>query len=359
MVSVMSLFKAKQPPLLGIDISASSIKLVELGQNASGQLVLERCALERLEQGWVTEGNIENFDEVSDAVRRLVKKTGTKTKNVALALPSSAVISKKIILPAGLSEDELEIQVESEAGHYIPFAIDDVSLDFCVVGPSKSSVDDVEVLIVASRKDKVQDRQGIAEAAGLKAVVLDIDPYAARAAVSWQMKSWPQLDSDPIVALVEIGATATSFQVLLGDEVLYEREQSFGGLQLTQATARHYSISEQEADVKKRSTDVSPEYLNTVLKPFIAGLTRDIERALQLFYTSTPYSSVDRILLAGGTAGLPGLSQSVTQAVGVACQVVNPFEGMDMGPSIRMNAVMREAPSYLTACGLALRRFDQ
>ena len=355
----MSLFKAKQQPLLGIDISASSIKLVELAKNSAGKMVVERCALERLERGWVTEGNIENFDEVADALRRLIKKTGTRTKNAALALPASAVISKKIILPAGLSDEELEIQVESEAGHYIPFAIDEVSLDFCVIGPAKSSADDVEVLIAASRKDKVQDRQGLAEAAGLKATILDIDAYAARAAVSWQMQSWPKAGSDPIVALVEIGATASSLQILQGSEALYEREQTFGGQQLTQAIARHYSISEEEAETKKRNADTPEDYLSAVLKPYVATLTRDIERALQLFYASTPYNSVDRIVLGGGTAGLPGLAQAITQTTGVTCQISNPFEGMEMGSHIRMKSVMREAPSYLTACGLALRRFDK
>src|SRR5438094_7703364 len=169
------MFSRQAPPLLGLDISSSSVKLVELGRNKDGEYVLERCAIEPLERGWITDGNVEKFEEVADAMRRVVKKSGTKTKNVAMALPASAVITKKIILPGGMSEQELEVQVETEANQYIPFSLDEVSLDFCVIGPSPSSQGDVEVLIAASRKEKVQDRQGLAEAAGLKPVIIDVE----------------------------------------------------------------------------------------------------------------------------------------------------------------------------------------
>ena len=141
----------KHPPVIGLDISSSSVKLVELGRNRSGDLVLERCAIEPLERGWITDGNIEKFDEVAEAIRRVVRKSGSKTRNVALALPASAVITKKIVLPGGLSDKELEAQVESEANQYIPFSLDEVSLDFCVIGPSANSAGDAEVLIAASR----------------------------------------------------------------------------------------------------------------------------------------------------------------------------------------------------------------
>ncbi|RZL45591.1 MAG: pilus assembly protein PilM, partial [Variovorax sp.] len=134
MTALGSLFRRQPAPLLGLDVSSSSVKLVELGRDAGGKLVLERCAIEPLERGWITDGNVEKFDEVAEAVRRVVRKSGTRTKNVALALPPSAVITKKIVLPGGMSEQELEIQVESEANQYIPFSLDEVSLDFCVMG---------------------------------------------------------------------------------------------------------------------------------------------------------------------------------------------------------------------------------
>lgn len=359
MISLGSLFSREPAPLLGIDVSSSSVKLVELGRNSSGDLVLQRCAIEPLERGWITDGNIEKFDEVAEAVRRVVRKSGSKTKNVALALPTSAVITKKIILPGGLSDKELEAQVESEANQYIPFSLDEVSLDFCVVGPSANSVGDVEVLIAASRKEKVSDRQGLAEAAGLKPVVMDVESYASRMAAGRVIETLPNQGIDSLVALFEVGALTTSLQVMRNDEVLYERDQAFGGAQLTQLIVRQYGFSADEAEAKKRSGDLPDDYKTAVLDPFIESMSQEVGRALQFFFTSTPYNKVDHILLAGGSAALPGLTDAVTQQTSFACMVINPFDAMEMASTVHARKIAREAPSYLTSTGLALRRFHQ
>ncbi|QIL70068.1 pilus assembly protein PilM [Diaphorobacter sp. HDW4B] len=354
-----SLFGRQSAPLLGIDISSSSVKLVELGRDKAGAYVLERCAMEQLERGWIVDGNIEKFEEVAEAIKRLVKKSGTRTKQVALALPSSAVITKRITLPGGLSEQEMEIQVESEANQYIPFSLDEVSLDFCVVGPNKSAPDDIDVLIAASRKEKVQDRQGLAEAAGLKAVVVDIESNASRMAANRLVEALPNKGKDAVVALFEIGAMTTSMQVLRNDEVLYDRDQAFGGSQLTQLIVRQYGFSQEEAESKKRSGDLPEDYNSAVQRPFVDSLSQEVARALQFFFTSTPYNRVDHIMLAGGSAPLAGLTESVTKNTGFACSTVNPFDGMEISGSVRLKKMVREAPTYLTSCGLAMRRFLQ
>lgn len=358
MISFGTLFCRKPAPLLGIDISSSSIKLVELDHDPAGRLVLTRCAIEQLENGWITDGNIEKFDEVAQAMRRLVKKSGTRTKNVAMALPPSAVITKKITLPGGLSEQEMEFQVESEANQYIPFSLDEVSLDFCVIGPSAGVAGDVDVLIAASRKEKVQDRQGLAEAAGLTPVVLDIESFAARLAAGRLIAQLPQQGTGQIVALFEIGAMTTSMQVLRDDEVLYDRDQAFGGAQLTQLIVRQYGFSAEEAEQKKRSAELPQDYATAVLAPFVDSLSQEISRALQFFFTSTPHNKVDHVMLAGGSAPLAGLTEAVTRHSSFACSLVNPFEGMEIGKEVRTARMGREAPSYLTSCGLALRRFS-
>lgn len=345
--------------MLGIDISTSSVKLVELSRNRSGELVLERCAMEPLERGWIVDGNIEKFDEVADALRRLVRKSGSKTRQVALALPASAVITKKIILPGGLSDKELEAQVESEANQYIPFSLDEVSLDFCVIGPSATSVGDMEVLIAASRKEKVSDRQGLAEAAGLKPVVMDVESYASRLAAGRVIESLPNQGADALVALFELGSLTTSMQVIRNDEVLYERDQAFGGAQLTQLIVRQYGFSADEAEAKKRSGELPEDYRQAVLDPFVDTLAQEVSRALQFFFTSTPFNKVDHILLAGGSAALAGLTEAVTQQTSFNCMVINPFDTMEMGSSVQARKISREAPAYLTSTGLALRRFHQ
>ena len=359
MTALGSLFSRQPAPLLGLDVSSSSVKLVELGRDAAGKLVLERCAIEPLERGWITDGNVEKFDEVAEAVRRVVRKSGTRTRNVALALPPSAVITKKIVLPGGMSEQELELQVESEANQYIPFSLDEVSLDFCVVGQGVNAGDDVEVLIAASRKEKVQDRQGLAEAAGLKAMILDVESYASRLATARLIEQLPGQGKDAVVALFEIGAYTTSMQVLRNQEVLYDRDQAFGGAQLTQLIVRQYGFSSEEAETKKRSGDLPEDYAAGVLRPFVASIGQEIARALQFFFTSTPHNRVDYVLLAGGSAALPGLTSAVTRQTSFACSLVNPFDGMEIGAGLREKKVRREAPSYLTSCGLAMRRFLQ
>ena len=345
--------------MLGLDISSSSVKLVELSRDKGGNLVLERCAIEPLERGWITDGNIEKFDEVAEAVRRLVKKSGTKTKNVAMALPPSAVITKKIVLPGGLTDQELELQVEAEANQYIPFPLDEVSLDFCVMGPSANSTGDIDVLIAASRREKVQDIQGLAEAAGLKPVVIDVESYASRLATARLIENLPNKGVGNIVALFEVGALTTSMQVIRDDEVLYDRDQAFGGAQLTQLIVRQYGFSLEEAEGKKRSGELPEDYESSVLRPFVESMVQEIGRALQFFFTSTPHNKVDYVMLAGGSSALPGLTAAVTKHTTFACNLVNPFDGMEMGDGVRLKKMTREAPSYLTSCGLALRRFLQ
>lgn len=349
----------KHPQMLGLDVSSSSVKLVELNQTQAGELVLERFASEPFEKGWIVDGQVEKFDEVADAVRRVVSRSGTKTRQVVMAMPQSAVITKKIVLPAGLREDEMEMQVESEAHQYIPFSLDEVSLDFCVIGPNATSATDVDVLIAASRKDRVQDRQGLAEAAGLTPVVLDIESHASRLAMGRLIASLPEQGRDSLVALFEIGADTTSLKVLREDEMLYDRDQSFGGSQLTQLISRQYGFSYEEAEQKKISGDLPDDYENTLLMPFVDSLAHEIGRALQYFFTSTPHHKVNYVMLAGGTASMPGLRERVKDVTGFNSRVVNPFENMKLGSSVREVKLKQEAPSYLTACGLAMRRFVQ
>jgi type IV pilus assembly protein PilM len=349
----------KHVPMIGLDISSSSAKLVELGMSATGEYVLERLASEPFEKGWITDGQIEKFDEVVAAVRKLIAKSGTKTRQVVMAMPQSAVITKRIMLPAGLRDEELELQVESEANQYIPFSLDEVSLDFCVIGPSPTSGGDIEVLIAASRKERVQDRQGLAEAAGLKPVVLDIESHASLLAMGRIVDALPNEGRDALVALFEIGADTTSLKVLREGEMLYDRDQAFGGSQLTTLISRQYGLSFEEAEQKKLAGDQLEDYESQVLIPFVDSLSQEIGRALQYFFTSTPHHKVHYVMLAGGTATLPGLKDRVTDLTGFASMVVNPFDGMKIGSNVKETKVRKESPSYLTACGLAMRRFLQ
>lgn len=355
----LSIFNPKARPLIGLDIASSSIKMVELSDTGKGAYCIERYVIEPLPRDAVMDGNISNLELVSETIGRAWKRLGTTTRNVALALPTAAVITKKIIVSDGLREQELELQVESEANQYIPFALEEVNLDFQVIGPALSGPGEVELLIAASRKEKVEDRVACAEAAGLKPVVMDVESYAAQAAFELIEKQLPDGGRDRLIALVDIGANVMNVTVLRNDQSIYTREQAFGGSQLTQEIMRTYGMSVEEAETSKRNNSLPENYAAELLRPFMDNLALEVSRALQFFFTSTQFNQVDYIVLSGGCAVIPGVDETVKARTQVETLVANPFANMVTASRIRPKHLLGDAPSLLVACGLALRRFDQ
>ena len=353
------LLKPKVPPLIGVDISSSSIKLVELAPAGKSRYRLERYAIEPLPRDAVVDGNIMNLEEVGATLKRGWKRLNSRLRNVALALPSAAVITKKIVVPAGQTEDELELQVETEANQYIPFALDEVNLDFQILGPSANGPEEIEVLIAASRKEKVEDRVAVAESQGLKAVIVDIDAFAAQTAFELIQSQLPDGGLDRTVALVDVGATMMNINVLRNGQSVYFREQPFGGAQLTQEIQRVFGLSAEEAESAKRNGGLPDNYDSDVRRPFIDTLALELTRALQFFFTSTQYNQVHHIVLAGGCATLQGLDEVVSRRTGVDTVVANPFSVMERSPRVKDSQLAADAPALMVACGLALRRFDQ
>jgi type IV pilus assembly protein PilM len=354
----LSIFNPKARPLLGLDISSSAVKMVELSDGGKGLRRVERFAIELLPRDAVVDGNIANLEGVAESIRRCWKRLGTSTKYVALALPTAAVITKKIILPANLRETEMEVQVESEANQYIPFALDEVNLDFQVIGPAPSSPDEVEVLIAASRKEKVEDRVACAEAAELKPLVMDVESYAIQSAFELVLEHLGTTP-DEIVALVDVGANATKVTVIRGNQTVYAREQAFGGSQLTQDIMRAYGMSAEEAETLKRTGPAPDNYDAELLRPFLDSLGLEVSRALQFFFTSTQFNQVHHVVLAGGCAVIPGVDEVVAARTQISTIVANPFVDMVPSSRVRPKQLVAEAPSLMVACGLALRRFDQ
>lgn len=355
---LQSLFSRGPSPLIGVDFSASSVKVVELGVGRQAAMRLERYAIEPIERGAVVDGNVSRHEAVADALLRALRKAGISTKQVAMALPSASVITKRINLPADLTEDEYEMQVETEASQYIPFAIDEVNLDFQVLGAAGNSSDTVEVLLAASRKEKVEDRVMVAEMAGLNATIIDIEPFAARISVDNVIGQLPSGGEGQILAVFDIGQTATRLAVVFNGQTVFEREQPFGGNQLTQEIVRLYGLTVEEAELKKRSGDLPENYQTELLKPFVEQGAIDISRALQLFFSSTPYTKVDRIYLAGGAAVTPGLMEAVAERTSVPTEILSPFQGMEVADSVSEKQMLLDAPALLVSCGLAMRRFD-
>ena len=356
----LDFFKLKSPSLIGVDISSSSVKMVELSmvgkENQSYRI--ERYVIESMPVDAMLDGAIVDLEVVSECLRRGWKRMGTRRRNVALALPATDVITKKIFVSAGQREDDLAYQVETEASQYIPFPLVEIDLDFQVVKHVQENLEEVEVLIVASRKEKVEDRVAVALSAGLKAAVMDVEPYAAQAAFELTLNQLPEGGKDKVIALVDIGATIMKINVLHNGESVYTRDQPFGGNQLTQEIHNQFNLSSEESEIVKRSGNLPENYKTDVLQPFCETLAIEVMRAIQFFYTSTQYTEVHYIFIAGGCAVIPGLNEIIASRTQVSTLIVNPFSNMELSSRIIPRQLNLDAPALLIACGLALRSFD-
>ncbi|MDR2507252.1 MAG: pilus assembly protein PilM [Candidatus Accumulibacter sp.] len=353
----LSILGAKSRPLIGLDISSSSIKMLELSRDGKHGYCVEHYVIERLPRDAVSDGNVVNLEETAAAVQRAWRKMESSVKQVAVAIPASQAITKKVILPSAQREENLEILVESEANQYIPFSLDEVNLDFQVLGPSAYSPEEVEVLIAASRKEKVEDRVAVAEAGGLTPVIVDIESYATLSAFELISQQMLRGGEGQLIALITVGALVMNLTVLHNDQQVYSRDQMFGGNQLTQDIARLYGKTFDEAEAEKRKNILPENYESELLKPFVENLALEVSRALQFFFTSTQYTKINHIVLAGGCAILPGVRSAVASRTQVNTIIANPFA--DMAVNKRVKNLKTDAPSLMVACGLALRRFDE
>jgi type IV pilus assembly protein PilM len=351
------LFKQKQPVVLGLDISSTAIKLLELGQSGD-RLRVESYAVEPLPANSVIEKNIADVEAVGDAIKRAVKRSASRTKNAAVAVAGSAVITKIIAMPASLTEDEMEQQIELEADQYIPYPLEEVNLDFEVIGPSENDPERIDVLLAASRSENVDIRIAAIELAGLKANIVDVEAYAMENAFSLLIPQLPEQGIDQTIAVIDIGATMTTLNVMHDRKTIYTREQVFGGKQLTEEIQRRYGLSYEEAGMAKRQGGLPDNYVPEVLEPFKDAMTQQVSRSLQFFYGSSQYNNVDHIVLAGGSAMIPGIDEMIANKLGVHTSVANPFTNMTLASRVKAQSLSNDAPALMIAAGLAMRSFD-
>ncbi len=351
------LFKQKQPVVLGLDISSTAIKLLELGQNGD-RMRVESYAVEPLPANSVIEKNIADVEAVGEAIKRAVKRSASRTKLAAVAVAGSAVITKIIAMPASLTEDEMEQQIELEADQYIPYPLEEVNLDFEVIGPSENDPERIDVLLAASRSENVDIRIAAIELAGLKAKIVDVEAYAMENAFSLLIPQLPEQGIDQTIAVIDIGATMTTLNVMHDRKTIYTREQVFGGKQLTEEIQRRYGLSYEEAGMAKRQGGLPDNYIPEVLEPFKDAMTQQVSRSLQFFYGSSQYNNVDHIVLAGGSAMIPGIDEMIANKLGVHTSVANPFTNMTLASRVKAQSLSNDAPALMIAAGLAMRSFD-
>lgn len=350
-----SFLKEKSPTLIGVDITSASIKMVELSNDGNGHYHLDAYVISPIANLAMSDGNVADLDKVAEAIGLAWKHLASRQKRVALALPSATVISKKVVMPADLSEDDMAMQVEMEANQYIPFSLDEVNIDFQVLGPSAKNKEDVDVLIVAARKEKIEDRVAVAEGAGLEVLVMDVENFATEAAYSLVAKQLPDSGQEQTVMVVDIGASMMHINVMHHDQSVYSREQNFAGDQLTQQIQSRFDLSAEDAELAKRTGQLPESYATEVLPAFVQSLAMEVARAVQFFLSSSLYHQVDHIVLAGGCASMADLDAAVQSRTNVHTIVANPFNSMRMSAKIRPQQALMDAPALLIACGLAMR----
>ena len=347
-------FKKKSTPLVGIDISATAIKLLELSKSG-GRYRVESYAVEPVPANSVVDKNITDMDAVGEAVGRAVKRSGTKLKTAAAAVSGASVITKVITMPADLSEQDLESQIELEADQYIPFPLEEVAMDFEVIGPNEDNPDRVDVLLAASRSENVELRQATLEVGGLEAKVIDVEAFALENTVA--MLAADQLGGadEQIIAVADIGSSVTTFSVLENLKIIYSREQQFGGAQLTEEIQRRYGLSYEEAGLAKKQGGLPDNYGPEVLEPFKESIAQQISRAQQFFYSSSSITNIDHLILAGGCSSTEGIAELVESKIGIPTIVANPFANMSLGSKVPAQTLANDAPALMISCGLALR----
>lgn len=352
----MGVIKKSQPALVGVDISSTAVKLLQLSR-AGNRFRVEHYAVEPLPPNAVVEKNIVEAEAVGEAIKRAMARSGTRAKHAAAAVSGSTVITKVIPMPIELDGDDLEAQVELEAVNYVPYPIEEVNLDFEVLGPMPDSPESVQVLLAASRSENVEVRASALELGGLIPKVMDVEAFAienAFALIADQLT----IPGEGLVALIDSGATMTTLNVIRDGRSIYSREQVFGGKQLTDEIMRRYGLSYEEAGLAKRQGGLPETYEAETLEPFKEALVQQVSRLLQFFYAGSEHNRVDQIVLAGGSAAISGIAALVEEQLGVPTMIANPLAHMTLGPRVQAHALAQDAPALMIACGLALRSFD-
>jgi type IV pilus assembly protein PilM len=348
--------KRKATPVLGLDISSTTVKLLELSYTGDRYRV-ESYAVSSLPQDAVIEKNVNDVDGVANAIRGVVAQSRTKLKTVAAAVAGSSVITKMIDMPEGLSEDDMETQLTLEADQYIPYPLEEVAIDFEIQGPSPERDNQVEVLLAACRRETIDARVEAIDGSELTSKIMDVEAYAMERAFSL-VQHQLALDQDSTVAVVDIGATMTTLSVLNNGQTIYTREQLFGGKQLTDEIMRRYGLPLEEAGLAKKQGGLPDDYEPEVLEPFKDAVVQQVARSLQFFFSSSQYNDVDHIILAGGVSSMEGLAELVQEKLGTPATVANPFAEMSISSRVNAVALSSDAPAMMIACGLALRSFD-
>lgn len=348
------LFGAKNKTLIGVDISTSSVKVLELSHSDSTYRV-EAFAVEPLPPNAVVEQSINNEEVVAESVRKALSRSRSSAKFASIAVTGSAVITKHVEMSGDLSANEMDYQIRAEADQYIPYPLEEVALDWEIQGELEDTPGVVDVLLAACRSETVERRKDSVEICGLEVTKVDVEAFCLE-------RAFPLLDiqddSAETVAIMDIGSTISTLSIIDKGQSIYTRDQLFGGRQLLEDIMRRYGLSEEEAVAAQKQGNLPDDYEPELLQPFRQAIVQQLTRSLQLFYSSSKYNDVDRIVLAGGVSSVDGLVEMIEEALSTPAQVANPFAKMTVSQRVNSSLLAENSSALMIAAGLAMRNFD-
>ncbi len=347
----MGLF-SKKKNLVGLDIGSSSVKAVEMKPGKGDTWQLSTIGLEYLPQEAIVDGQIMDSTSVIDAIQRLFSEYRIKTQDVATAISGSSVIVKKIQLPS-MTEQELAESIHWEAEQYIPFDIQEVNLDYQVVDPGGAG-GNMDILLVAAKKDKINDYQSVITQAGRNPVVMDVDAFALQNAYEMNYGVEP----GRVVAMANIGASQTNINVVRGDTSIFTRDiTTIGGNQFTEAIQKDLNVSYEQAENMKQGHGEGAESVAGILQSVTEQALMEIQKTFDFFKATTSEDRIDRVVLSGGSARIPGLSDAMSERFDSRVEIVNPFQNVTYNPKDFDAEFLEEVgPACAIAVGLAMRK---
>src|SRR6266704_6613823 len=347
----------KRKPLVGLDIGSSSVKAVELSRSKKGYQ-LTGFACESLGPDVVVDGAIMDAPAMAASIRETLAVGKFKPKGVATGVSGHSVIVKRVVVPAA-TPDEVEASLQLDAEQYIPFEISDVNLDYQLVGPSMTAGDEpgMEVVLVAAKRDKIQNHTNVIGMAGRSPEVVDIDAFALQNAFEANYL----VDEDATVALLNIGASLMNINITKGGMPLFIRDVSVGGNQYTDILQKELQLSFQEAEDLKlgKNGGSEAEMVQPLLESITDMICTEVQKTFDFFHDTYPGEIINHVFICGVTSQMHGLAGKIQQTFGYPTDVLNPFRSIEMGPKVNAAEVASLGPALAIAVGLALRGVDQ
>ncbi|MGD8241654.1 MAG: type IV pilus assembly protein PilM [Desulfobacterales bacterium] len=345
----------KKNHLVGLDIGSRSIKAGEIIEGKRGP-TLKKFGMIDIPPGTIEDGVINDPEAVSDAIRQLFKTYNIKEQNVAVSIGGYSVIVKKINVQ-NMPEEQLQDTIQFEAEQYIPFDISDVNLDFQILGESEHNPNQMSVFLVAAKKEMVNDYINLVNLAGLNPCIIDVEAFALQNIFELNYDA-----QEENIALIDIGASKTSLNILRGMTSVFMRDVALGCLQINQKIVSLVGCSLEEAEQLKQGEQqdkISSEDLKNIISAVVSDWCTEIRRALDFFYSTYPDDQITRIILSGGGANIAEFRQLLGAETSAHVEIINPFQNLTIDDDAFDSAYVQQIAPQATICmGLAIRKVD-